>query len=208
MIPLRISLIPNLFRSEEDQSWNVEQVIWTFLFSVIVVIAIMGNAMVLWIILAHRTMWSVPNYFLLNLTIADLLMAALNCVPRWNISPPFHSSSDDSFQLPVYERPRLAFWRLLPCQQLHRLPHSVSKVQILTVSNSHRVSHNPISRCDNILRIFCLIYLLFRINLLPFKIVNNQVNYFIFFPNQFCFIVHPMLFHVVQYFASFFVKSL
>ena len=92
---MRISLIPNLFRSEEDQSWNVEQVIWTFLFSVIVVIAIMGNAMVLWIILAHRTMWSVPNYFLLNLTIADLLMAALNCVPRWNISAPFLSSSDD-----------------------------------------------------------------------------------------------------------------
>ena len=66
----------------------MEQIIWTFLFSVIVVIAIMGNAMVLWIILAHRTMWSVPNYFLLNLTIADLLMAALNCVPRWKISFP------------------------------------------------------------------------------------------------------------------------
>ena len=79
-------LIPKLFRGEDDLSWSLEQVIWTFLFSVIVVIAIMGNAMVLWIILAHRTMWSVPNYFLLNLTIADLLMAALNCVPRWNIS--------------------------------------------------------------------------------------------------------------------------
>ena len=70
------------FRGKEDLTWSLEQIIWTFLFSVIVVIAIMGNAMVLWIILAHRTMWSVPNYFLLNLTIADLLMAALNCVPR------------------------------------------------------------------------------------------------------------------------------
>ena len=75
-------LDPNGLRDEKDLSWRADQIIWTFLFSVIVVIAIMGNAMVLWIILAHRTMWSVPNYFLLNLTIADLLMAALNCVPR------------------------------------------------------------------------------------------------------------------------------
>ena len=71
------------FRFEKDLSWSLEQVIWTLLFSIIIVISILGNTLVLWIILAHKTMWSVPNYFLLNLTIADLLMAALNCVPRF-----------------------------------------------------------------------------------------------------------------------------
>ena len=32
---------------------------------------------------AHQTMWSVTNYFLVNLTIADLLMATLNCIPSF-----------------------------------------------------------------------------------------------------------------------------
>ena len=30
--------------------------------------------------LAHRRMWSVTNYYLLNLTMADILMATLNCI--------------------------------------------------------------------------------------------------------------------------------
>ena len=34
---------------------------------------------VIWIVTAHRRMWSVTNYFLLNLTLADLLMATFNC---------------------------------------------------------------------------------------------------------------------------------
>ena len=76
-------LLNSWFRFEKDLSWSLEQVIWTLLFSIIIIISILGNTLVLWIILAHKTMWSVPNYFLLNLTIADLLMAALNCVPRF-----------------------------------------------------------------------------------------------------------------------------
>ena len=33
--------------------------------------------------LAHRTMWSVTNYFLVNLTLADLMMSILNCIPSF-----------------------------------------------------------------------------------------------------------------------------
>ena len=29
---------------------------------------------------AHRRMWSVTNFFLINLTMADILMATLNCI--------------------------------------------------------------------------------------------------------------------------------
>ena len=35
-------------------------------------------AQVLWTVCAHRRMWSVTNYFLLNLTLSDILMATLN----------------------------------------------------------------------------------------------------------------------------------
>ncbi|CRK88961.1 CLUMA_CG002658, isoform A, partial [Clunio marinus] len=44
------------------------------------IVAITGNSIVLWIVLAHRRMRTITNYFLLNLSIADLLMASLNCV--------------------------------------------------------------------------------------------------------------------------------
>ena len=33
--------------------------------------------------LAHRAMWSITNYFLLNLTVADLLMSTVNCFPSF-----------------------------------------------------------------------------------------------------------------------------
>ena len=36
------------------------------------------NTQVLWTVCAHRRMWSVTNYFLLNLTLSDILMATLN----------------------------------------------------------------------------------------------------------------------------------
>ena len=32
---------------------------------------------------AHRAMWSVTNYFLVNLTVADLLMSTLNTIPSF-----------------------------------------------------------------------------------------------------------------------------
>ena len=47
---------------------------------------------VLWTVCAHRRMWSVTNYFLLNLTLSDILMATLNTTfsfiymkDRWRI---------------------------------------------------------------------------------------------------------------------------
>ncbi|XP_033215115.1 tachykinin-like peptides receptor 86C [Belonocnema kinseyi] len=39
-----------------------------------------GNVIVMWIVLAHRRMRTVTNYFLVNLSVADLLMSVLNCV--------------------------------------------------------------------------------------------------------------------------------
>ncbi|CAO1429904.1 unnamed protein product [Diamesa hyperborea] len=53
---------------------------WAVLFGAMLLVAITGNCIVLWIVLAHRRMRTVTNYFLLNLSVADLLMASLNCV--------------------------------------------------------------------------------------------------------------------------------
>ena len=32
---------------------------------------------------AHRSMWTVTNYFLLNLTVSDIMMATFNCIPSF-----------------------------------------------------------------------------------------------------------------------------
>ena len=60
---------------------GVSYYMWTAAFSIILVISILGNTLVLWTVLAHRRMWSLTNYFLVNLAVADLGMAVFNCIP-------------------------------------------------------------------------------------------------------------------------------
>ncbi|CAM1331981.1 Uncharacterised protein g10733 [Pycnogonum litorale] len=55
-----------------------KKLIWTLSFGFMVVVAVLGNVMVAWTILAHRRMRTVTNYFLLNLSVADFMMATLN----------------------------------------------------------------------------------------------------------------------------------
>ncbi|XP_070544554.1 tachykinin-like peptides receptor 99D isoform X2 [Ptychodera flava] len=54
------------------------QFLWSLLFGVMIVIAAGGNIIVVWIVLAHRRMRTVTNYFLVNLAIADAMVATLN----------------------------------------------------------------------------------------------------------------------------------
>ncbi|XP_071443044.1 tachykinin-like peptides receptor 99D [Hetaerina americana] len=54
------------------------QVIWTLLFAVMVVVATGGNVIVIWIVLAHKRMRTVTNYFLVNLSVADTIVSTLN----------------------------------------------------------------------------------------------------------------------------------
>ncbi|XP_054286481.1 tachykinin-like peptides receptor 86C [Macrosteles quadrilineatus] len=60
-------------------SWLM-QIAWTAMFAFMLIIAIGGNVIVIWIVLAHRRMRTVTNYFLLNLSIADLMMSVFNCI--------------------------------------------------------------------------------------------------------------------------------
>ncbi|XP_034829950.1 tachykinin-like peptides receptor 99D isoform X1 [Maniola hyperantus] len=54
------------------------QVLWTALFAGMVVVATVGNLVVIWIVLANKRMRSVTNYFLVNLSVADAMVSTLN----------------------------------------------------------------------------------------------------------------------------------
>lgn len=54
--------------------------LWAAAYLVLVLVAVTGNATVIWIILAHQRMRTVTNYFIVNLALADLCMAAFNAV--------------------------------------------------------------------------------------------------------------------------------
>ncbi|XP_014241538.1 tachykinin-like peptides receptor 86C isoform X2 [Cimex lectularius] len=57
-----------------------QKLLWIVLFSSMVIVATTGNAIVMWIVLAHRRMRTVTNYFLVNLSVSDLLMSLFNCI--------------------------------------------------------------------------------------------------------------------------------
>lgn len=72
------STIPsNIFNQPYILPWY-QQLLWTLLFASMIMVAIIGNIIVMWIILAHRRMRTVTNLFLLNLAFADFLLAGGN----------------------------------------------------------------------------------------------------------------------------------
>jgi tachykinin-like receptor len=54
------------------------QVLWSLLFAGMVLVATGGNLIVIWIVLANKRMRTVTNYFLVNLSVADAMVSALN----------------------------------------------------------------------------------------------------------------------------------
>ncbi|XP_078106503.1 tachykinin receptor 1a [Sander vitreus] len=58
--------------------WRI--VLWGIAYSCIVIVSVVGNLTVIWIIIAHKRMRTVTNYFLLNLAFAETFMSAFNTV--------------------------------------------------------------------------------------------------------------------------------
>lgn len=54
------------------------QISWSIFFGLMVLSAILGNCGVIFIVVKHKEMRSITNLFLINLSIADLLMAIFN----------------------------------------------------------------------------------------------------------------------------------
>ncbi|XP_014480178.1 PREDICTED: tachykinin-like peptides receptor 86C, partial [Dinoponera quadriceps] len=78
---LRDRITDCVFANQErpfDLPWW-QKLFWSLIYAVIVLVAIGGNGIVMWIVLAHRRMRTVTNYFLVNLSLADLMMSSLNC---------------------------------------------------------------------------------------------------------------------------------
>ncbi|XP_035292028.1 LOW QUALITY PROTEIN: tachykinin receptor 1a [Anguilla anguilla] len=59
-------------------AWRI--VLWAIAYSTIVVVSVVGNVVVIWIIVAHKRMRTVTNYFLVNLAFAEASMSAFNTV--------------------------------------------------------------------------------------------------------------------------------
>lgn len=84
VLPGDSDLFPNISTntSESNQfvqpAWQI--VLWAVAYTVIVVTSVVGNVVVMWIILAHKRMRTVTNYFLVNLAFAEASMAAFNTV--------------------------------------------------------------------------------------------------------------------------------
>ncbi|PRD29123.1 UNVERIFIED_CONTAM: TkR99D [Trichonephila clavipes] len=57
-----------------------QQLVFSAMFGIMIFIATGGNAIVMWIVLAHKRMRSVTNYFLVNLSLADTMVATLNVI--------------------------------------------------------------------------------------------------------------------------------
>ncbi|XP_042255284.1 tachykinin receptor 3-like isoform X2 [Thunnus maccoyii] len=66
----------NLTHQFVQPAWRVA--LWSVAYSTVLVVAVFGNLIVIWIILAHKRMRTVTNYFLLNLAFSDVSMAAFN----------------------------------------------------------------------------------------------------------------------------------
>ncbi|XP_068614150.1 substance-K receptor-like [Brachionichthys hirsutus] len=62
----------------QQPDWQVA--LWAIAYSLIILVSVTGNITVIWIILAHRRMRTVTNYFIVNLAFSDVSMASFNTV--------------------------------------------------------------------------------------------------------------------------------
>ncbi|KAM6113391.1 LOW QUALITY PROTEIN: substance-P receptor-like [Phoenicopterus ruber ruber] len=75
---LNASLNESVANQFVQPPWQVA--LWAVAYALIVVVSVVGNVVVIWIILAHKRMRTVTNYFLVNLAFAEASMSAFNTV--------------------------------------------------------------------------------------------------------------------------------
>lgn len=66
----------NLTNQFVQPPWRIA--LWSLAYGAVVAVAVSGNLVVIWIVLAHKRMRTVTNYFLVNLAFSDASTAAFN----------------------------------------------------------------------------------------------------------------------------------
>lgn len=66
--------------SESFDMPTYAQVVMIFMYATITILAVGGNAIVVYIVLAYQRMRTVTNYFIVNLSISDIIMSCV-CIP-------------------------------------------------------------------------------------------------------------------------------
>lgn len=72
------SNVSNFTNRFAQPPWRVA--LWSLAYALVLLVAVTGNLIVVWIIVAHKRMRTVTNYFLLNLAVSDVSVAALNAL--------------------------------------------------------------------------------------------------------------------------------
>ncbi|XP_060764067.1 tachykinin receptor 1a isoform X1 [Neoarius graeffei] len=69
---------PDYWNQFTQPAWRIA--LWALAYSFIVLVSVVGNVTVIWIIVAHKRMRTITNYFLVNLAFAEASMSAFNTV--------------------------------------------------------------------------------------------------------------------------------
>lgn len=57
-----------------------QQIGWSLIFGAMVMVAVFGNLIVVWVVVSTKKMRTVTNYFIVNLSIADTMVSTLNVI--------------------------------------------------------------------------------------------------------------------------------
>uniref|UniRef100_A0A672M8S7 G-protein coupled receptors family 1 profile domain-containing protein n=1 Tax=Sinocyclocheilus grahami TaxID=75366 RepID=A0A672M8S7_SINGR len=127
--------------------WRVA--LWSLAFALVLLVAVTGNLIVVWIIVAHKRMRTVTNYFLLNLAVSDVCVAALNALVNFVYGTHgdwYFSSAYCRFQnfypvtavfASIYSMSAIALDRC----DTHTLTHTLTHTHSLTHSFTHSLTH-------------------------------------------------------------------
>ncbi|KAH9361311.1 hypothetical protein HPB48_006873 [Haemaphysalis longicornis] len=82
-VPVGTSPEPPVVEVGSERQWVLAwwaQLVYALLFGSVVAVAALGNVLVVWAVLAHRSMRTTTNCFLVNLSLADASTATFNAV--------------------------------------------------------------------------------------------------------------------------------
>ncbi len=110
--------------------WRVA--LWSVAFALVLLVAVTGNLIVIWIIAAHKRMRTVTNFFLLNLAASDVCVAALNTLVNF-----VYGANGDWYFSSAFCR----FQNFYPVTAVFASIYSMSAIALDRYSHTHTHTH-------------------------------------------------------------------